>query len=146
MDGASMALCHAATAAVAVPAGAAIAYMSDGAALGEWSLGCWQTRQAGEGLFVGHSLFDGGETWVRIAPDPAGLAITYHVGGGLDGLVPRIMVLAVPGPVTDRPEGHCLLTMLVWRGRDMTQERWRRTVATHEAEIVLIKAQLERAG
>ncbi len=138
------ALCHAATAGIAVPAADAIAYMSDGRRLGTWSLGCWDTQPAEDGLFVGRSLFDGAETWVRIDAAPARLAITYHVGRDPGGLVPRIMVLAVPGSVTGRPEDHCLLTMLGWRGVGASDERWQQLTVTHEAEILLIKAQLER--
>ena len=144
MSGASTGLCHGASAEVAVPATVAMAYMCDGLSLGEWSLGCWDTRRVEDGLYVGKSLFDGGETWVRIVAED--LAITYHVGWDRDHLVPRIMVLVVPGPATDRAPDHCVVTMLTWRGRDASDERWHRVAVTHETEILLIKARLERAG
>ena len=144
MSGGVVDLCHTATAEIAVPAEAALAYMSDGLALGEWSLGCLNTQAVEGDLFTGRSMFDGQQTWVRIAVES--LAVTYHVGGNRERLSPWIRALVVPGPVTGRPEDHCLLTLAAWRGADAGEERWQRTKATHESEILLIKAKLETCG
>lgn len=65
----------------AVPAERAFAFLCDGALLGRWALGCWQTELRGDGLFVGRSLFDGGAVWARPIGDARLLTVDYHVGG-----------------------------------------------------------------
>jgi hypothetical protein len=53
----------------ATSADRAFAFLTDGGALGHWAFGCWGAAPCGEGLFVGRSLFDDQETWVRIVGD-----------------------------------------------------------------------------
>src|SRR5262249_34214322 len=50
---------HVATAIVAASAEAAFAFMIDGLALGRWALGSFDTEALENGVFRGHSLFDG---------------------------------------------------------------------------------------
>jgi hypothetical protein len=63
------ALFHGSTIVVDVPAETAFAYLSDGLKQSDWALGSMQCEQIGEQLFRGTSLFDGGETFVRITAD-----------------------------------------------------------------------------
>ncbi|MBI2157943.1 MAG: hypothetical protein HYU26_13725 [Candidatus Rokubacteria bacterium] len=133
---------HRVTAECAVPAARAFGFLVDGAMLGRWALGCWQTEARGEGLFVGRSLFDGGEVWVRPVGDERLLTVDYHVGASPDALLPRIMARVVPGPVAGRRADTCLVSLLAWRGREMDDTRWHRLVACHEVEILLIQALL----
>jgi hypothetical protein len=138
------ALSHCVTVEVRVPAERAYGFLMDGLALGRWALGAWATKAMGDGLFVGRSLFDGSEAWLRLTGDPERLTVDYHLGSGRTALVPRIMARVVPGPVTGRPEGHCLVSLIAWRDAAMDDARWHRLVACHEAEILLIKALIEQ--
>jgi hypothetical protein len=127
---------------VSVPADEAFRYLSDPEMLGRWSLGCFGTEPAGEGLFKGTSLFDGLEAWFRIEGDPKRFLIDYHVGGP-EEQVPRISTRVIPGPLYGRDGEHCIVTMTAWRTTDMSDHRWQRLCASHDAEIFLIQAQLE---
>ena len=128
---------------VSVPAQAAFRYLSDPEMLGRWALGSFHVRPAEkEGVFKGTSLFDGGEAWFRVEADPERLLIDYHVGGP-DRQLPRISTRVVPGPHYGRGPEHCIVTMTAWRTTDMSDLRWQRLCASHDAEIFLIQAQLE---
>ncbi len=138
-------LSHVATVRVAAPAAAVFAFMTDPVALGGWSLGCMDTRPdpaAGPGVHTGRSLYDGGQGWFAIDADPARLTVDYRLGAP-PTLVPRISARVVPGPVTGDADGACLLTLVAWRTAGMDDDRWARLCAAHEAEVWLIKAQVE---
>ena len=129
---------------VSVTAKEAFAYLSDPAMLGRWALGCFDTKPAAEeGLFKGTSLFDGLEAWFRIETDAKRLLIDYHVGGPEEQL-PRISTRVIPGPHYGRDRKHCIVTMTAWRTTDMSDMRWQRLRVSHDAEIFLIQAQLEK--
>ena len=85
----------------------------------------------------------GSAAWLRPVGDPERLTVDYHLGSDPQHLVPRIMARVVPGPVTGRSAGRCLVSIVAWRDTGMDDARWRRLVACHEAEILLIKAQIE---
>src|SRR5690606_24320578 len=99
--------CHTASTPVDRPAETAFAFMSDGLKQARWALGSWDRRQVEPGLFVGTSLFNGRETYVRLAADPATLVVIYHVGPAPDALQPRNMARIVPGPAVGRDPGSC---------------------------------------
>jgi hypothetical protein len=52
----------------------------------------------------------------------------------------------IPGPVCGLPATSCYVTLTAWRVADMDDDRWSRLCAAHEAEIWLIKAQIETAA
>jgi hypothetical protein len=137
-------LSHCVTIEVAAAAERAYDFLLDGLKLGRWALGAWATEDKGNGLYLGHSLFDGSAAWLKPVGDAARLTIDYHLGGDPRHLVPRIMARVVPGPVTGRPAGRCLVSLVAWRDTGMDDTRWRRLVACHETEILLIKAQIEQ--
>lgn len=137
---------HMTTRQVEAPAEVAFRYLSDALALGRWSLGCFDTGPAEEpGLYTGRSLINGGEAWFRIDADPERLVVDYLVGTP-DRLARRISARVVPGPVLDLPETFCLVSLMAWRMVEMDDDRWRDLCALHEAEIVLIKGQIEQAA
>jgi hypothetical protein len=138
--------CHTATAEVAVEARTAFNFMADGIKQGRWALGSWERREAKKGLFVGTSLFDGKETWVRISADPERLLVDYLVGRSPEALLPRNSARIVPGPATKRSEKKCLVTLMTWRLADMTDEAWEQLCVTHETELFMIKGLLERSS
>jgi hypothetical protein len=136
---------HSTTAMLDVPAGVAFAFMSDPIALGRWSLGCMNARPAADGnAHIGVSLFDGTQSHFAIDPDPERMIIDYRVGPQ-DRMLPRISARVVRPQVCGLPEDRCYLTLTAWRVSDMDAARWYLLCATHETEILLIKAQCEAA-
>ncbi len=140
----SSGLGHAVTERVAVPAENALGFLADGAQLGRWAFGCWETTAQGDGLFLGRSLFDGAVLWVRVAAEVDRGCVTFHVGSTPERLTPRIVALVVPGTRVGLRADECLVTLLAWRDAGMDGERWRRLTTGHEAEIMLLKALIER--
>ncbi|MBW2027875.1 MAG: hypothetical protein JRH06_09195 [Deltaproteobacteria bacterium] len=129
---------------IAVGAERAFQYLSDLEKLGLWALGCFDTKPSGkEGLYKGRSLFDGSEVFVRTETDEGRLLIDYYVGGP-ERQIPRIFTRVVPGHTYGGGPDHCLVIMTAWRTKDMSDPRWRRLCASHDAEILMIQSQLER--
>ena len=135
-------ICHGVSVEVAVPAQKAFAYLADPKMVGRWALGCFNALPTDKsGLYQGISLFDGTEAWFRIDCDPERLIVDYHVGDA-DRQLPRISTRVVPGPHYGRDADHCIVTMDAWRPVDMTDNRWLRLCAAHDAEILIIQGQL----
>lgn len=135
---------HVAAALVSVPAGFAFAQLADARFVGGWSLGSMHLAEAAPGVFRGVSMFDGSAAHVDIRPRPDLGLIDYGVGT-LDSRMPRIFVRVTAGDVLGHADGACLVTMTALRAAGADPARWSRTCITHEAEILLIKAQLETA-
>ena len=138
--------CHSASVEVAAPAEEAFDYLADGLRQGDWTLGAVERREVADGLFVGRSMFDGSEVYVRIAADRDHLLVACSVGPAPDRLLPRIWVRVVPGRDLERPAGTCVVTLLAWRPAGQSDDSWRLTRVSHEAEIHLVKGLLERGG
>jgi len=135
--------CHTCTCRVAVPATEAFEYMADGLKQGEWTFGSWNRRQIGEGLFVGTSMFDNQDTYVKIDADRERLLIYYHLGEGPDRLEPRNMARIVPLAGDGDKQQSCLITLLAWRSPFMDDSRWKQLCVSHETQMFIIKARLE---
>ena len=133
---------HSVTARLDVAAADAFAFLIDPAALGRWSLGCMDLRDIGDGIYTGHSLFDGSQGWLSIAADPVHMLVDYHVGTP-SHRQPRISARVIPGPVCGLSDSVCSVTLTAWRVASMSDERWQRLCASHDTEIWLIKAQAE---
>ncbi|MCP8940950.1 hypothetical protein NK718_20685 [Alsobacter sp. SYSU M60028] len=134
---------HVATVLVAAEAADAFAFLADPLALGGWSLGCMETGpDEALGLHRGRSLFDGAEGWFEIDARADLLLIDYLVGTR-ERRRRRISARVVAAEDAGLPAGHCYVSMIAWRPGDMDEARWRRLCAAHEAEIWLIKAQIE---
>jgi hypothetical protein len=140
------ALCHQATVDVAATAARAFAFMADGLKLGTWAMGCWNTRAVAPDLFVGNSLFDGAEGYVRIVTDRALLNVDYHVGAAPDRLAHMNSARVIPGAALGRDPASCVVTLLAWRPAAMNDAHWQRIRVTHEAEMLLIQSWLARAS
>jgi hypothetical protein len=136
-------LSHCATAVCDAEPAAAFAFLADASHLGSWALGCWGAEPVGDGVVGGTSLFDGSTTYVRAAAAPGRLAVDFAVGGDPHELVHRISAQVVPAAALGYPDGTSMVTLLAWRAADMTDERWARLVASHDAEILLLQARLE---
>jgi hypothetical protein len=139
----SLGYSHAATSLLNVPAEKAFAFMADPILLGHWSLGCMNTRPAGaDDIYTGHSLFDGGQGYFQIDADPDRMIIDYRLGKP-ERMVPRISARIIEAEICGLEEHQSYVTLTAWRTRDMDDTRWHRLCVTHEAEILLIKAQCE---
>lgn len=138
--------CHTASIEVDVEARTAFDYLADGLAQGAWTLGAWDRRPAGDDVVLGTSLFDETEAYVRLVPQVEHLLVSCHVGPAPDRLIPRIWIRVVPGEELERAAGTCVVTIAAWRPAGQSDESWRRTRASHEAEVFLIKGLLERRG
>lgn len=119
------------------------ACMSDIRNLHRWSFGTWKTEILPDDLVLGTSLFDGGLNYVRIDKDEARLIIDYHLGSNAAKLVPRIQLRVVPGGHVGLGDDQCVLTFIAWRSEAMDDDRWRRLIASHEMEAVLVKSLIE---
>jgi hypothetical protein len=125
------------------PAEHAYDYLSDPLKLGRWSLGCFETSlDEALGIHTGTSLFDGSQGWFQIDPEPNRMLIDYLVGMP-DQLRCRISARVIPGGSVGYDDASCLVMLSAWRPESMDGDRWARLCAAHEAEIWLIKAQIE---
>ena len=139
-------LAHATTLRIDVEAQVAFDFLADPLRLGRWSLGCFDTRAAGStGLYTGVSLYDGSQAWFRIEADQARYIIDYHVGDAASQ-APRISARVIPGSVCGLLKTNCYVTLTAWRTAHMDEDRWARLCSAHEAEIWLIKMQIETAA
>src|SRR3989304_4558428 len=136
-------LSHCVTATCDVTAQDAVAFPADPRRLGSWALGCWEARPISADTVRGRSLLDGATSVVRVGGAPERLTVDYGIGADGEELLPRISVRVVPGPSVGRRPDQCLVTMLAWRPSDMSDERWARLVASHEGQILLLKARIE---
>ena len=137
------ALGHLATREVAAPAQWAYRVLCDPVRLGRWSLGCFDTRfDDTSKLHTGLSLFDRSQGWFRLDEEPSRLLVDYWVGAP-GALSRRISARVVAGDEVGYQPQTCLVMLTAWRPQAMPPERWERLCASHEAEIWLIKAQIE---
>lgn len=137
--------CHATTVVAPVSATAAVAFLRALENVGTWALGTWATRPVPDhaGVFVGRSLLDGTEnSYFRVREGSGAGIVEYEVGSSPTALTMRVSVKVVPGPDFGYSADECMITLLGWRPKDMTDERWRRLRAFHEVEILLIDARL----
>jgi hypothetical protein len=144
MDEVTNALSHVVSIEVAAPAERAFAVLADRGKLDRWSFGTWSITLHADELVEGRAIFDDAVTWVRIDADQARLAIDYHLGRERDALSPRISARVVPGARLELDAGHCVITLIAWRTKTMSDERWRRLTAAHEFEVFLLKSLIER--
>lgn len=134
---------HRASIVCRVSADVALAFLADGLQLGQWAMGCWQTRSVGDGVVQGHSLFDDQPSWVRPVADAARLMVVYHVGGSPEALSPRISAVVEPGTAFGQGNDCCRISLLASRTPGMDDDRWLRLVRCHEVEVLLIHARLD---
>jgi hypothetical protein len=136
--------CHTSSIAVAATAEAAFALMSDGLAQGRWAWGSWDRRELEPGLFVGTSLFDGKETWVRLHADHAKLCVDYEVGRTRATMQFRNAARVIPGALLGYDAKTAVVTLMSWRLASQSNAAWEQLCTVHEAEMFLIKGLLER--
>lgn len=127
------------------PVQAALALLSTAAGLARWNLGLWHTQEQSPGRLSGRSLFGGGQGLADVQVDADRGWIDYRVGGEAQQLVPRIQARVQPGAELGYADDRCIVSLMAWRSADMDDARWQRLCATHQVEIEIIRAELERA-
>ena len=135
--------CHTSTTEIIRPARDVMAYLADGMKHNDWALGCLNRKQIEKNLFVGHSLLDGAETYIRLYPDFENLLILADVGPDREQLLPRVLIRVIPGNVVNRHPDTCLVSLITWRW-EMSDEQWLKICVSHETEMFIIKSQLEK--
>lgn len=136
-------LTHCVSALCSARAEVAFSFLADPLRLGVWALGCWGASAEPGGVVRGTSLFDGAPTYARAVPDRGHLTVDFEVGASPTDLVRRISSRVLPGGQLGRAPGVCVLILLAWRPATMDDERWGRLVASHEAEILLLRGRIE---
>lgn len=136
--------CHTSSIAVARPAEQVFDLMSDGLKQGHWAWGSAERRDLGDGLFVGTSVFDGAETYVRLLADRDRLIVDYEVGRSAAAMQFRNMARVLPGALLGHDEGSCVVSLLTWRLATQTDAQWTQMGTVHEAEMYLIRGLAER--
>lgn len=136
---------HALIASIAVkaPADDAFAFMSDGMKQTMWALGSWDRRDERDGLYSGVSLFDGNRLYIRLEPNAALRLVDYRVGPEPDALRRLVQSRVVDDAELGRDTGGCVVTLIAWRGAQMTDEVWTRTQHAFRTEVHLIRARIE---
>ncbi|MCW5774284.1 MAG: hypothetical protein KIT16_21760 [Rhodospirillaceae bacterium] len=136
--------CHTSSIHVRVPAETAFRIMSDGVAQGRWAWGSFDRREVEPGLFVGTSVFDGKETFVRLVADPAKLTVDYEVGRSKDTMQFRNHSRVLPGALLGLDPKSCVVSLMSWRLASQSEAAWQQAGTVHEAEMYLIRGLLER--
>ncbi len=137
------AMCHVASAVIDAPEDVAFEHLADAKQLGRWALGCMDLQPTDDpAVFRGRSLFDGSPAFVEIDAKPADGLIDYHVGSST-ARAPRIFIRVAPAALCGLPATQCTVALIAWRTADMSAERWRQLCTTHEAEALILKAQIE---
>ena len=136
-------LCHTATLPISAPAQEAFEFLTDSEMMGQWAFGAWGLKPAGNDTFIGKSLYEDLEVYCRLNANRDLLQMDYEVGDDPAHLVPRIISRVIPGEHIGRDAGSCLLSMISWRSAAVSDERWRLTCASHEAEIFRIRHLIE---
>ena len=111
---------HSASIAVDVPADVAYAFLADGMNQSYWALGSLERRDLGDNLYVGTSMFDGKELYVRLRPNAELRLVDYFLGADPEQLVHLVESRVIPGEELGRAAGHLRRHehALAARGRD----------------------------
>jgi hypothetical protein len=136
-------LAHCVTASVAVAAETAFEFLADGLNQSYWALGSWDRRALGDGVFVGTSLFNGSELYVRVIPRPETLVVDFETGHSPDSLAHHVEARVIRGTTLGRPADTCVVTLTIWRSTDVDDATWELLEHCFATEIQMIRGRLE---
>ena len=106
---------HSASIGVNVPADVAYAFLADGMNQSYWALGSMERRDLGDNLYVGTSMFNGKELYVRLRPNAELRLVDYFLGADPETCVHLVESRVVPGEELGRAAGTCVVTNTHWR-------------------------------
>lgn len=134
---------HAVSIELNVSANVAFDFLSDPLQLGSWALGCRDVRKnENSNNYSGFSIFSNEKSDFNISASREFLLVDYLLGEP-GQFKPRISARIVAADTYAGAEDHCLVTLLAWRGKDMSDDRWHQLCICHETEIFLLKGLLE---
>ena len=136
--------CHTSSIAVARPAEMVFDIMADGMKQGKWAWGSFDRHEIEPGLFVGRSVFDSKDTFVRLHVDRTRLIVDYEVGRSREQMQFRNMSRVIPGDLLGLGPDQAVVTLITWRLASQSDAAWEQFGCIHEAEMFLIKGLLER--
>jgi hypothetical protein len=136
---------HCASVLVDVNADAAFDFLADGMNQSYWALGSLERRRLGEDLFVGTSMFDGSEEFIRIRSHRELRLVDYYVGADRDDLRHAVESRVIAGHELRRRETQCVVANTIWRSAAIDDEHWDLLYHLWHTEVNLIKGRLERA-
>jgi hypothetical protein len=134
---------QAASIVVDVPADKAYRFMASGLEQANWALGSWDRKEAEGDVFVGVSRFSYKELFVRLVGDDDKLLVDYFTGSSPDDLVWRVQSRVVPGELLGYTDQQCVVTIIKWRPKDLSDAEWLQQHHVWQTEVQLIKGRLE---
>lgn len=135
-----------ASAIVAVPTQVAFRFMADGQKQSNWAMFSWNRRHVSDNLFVGTSLFDDKELYVKLVAREKLSLVDYYCGTTVDSLSWQVEARVIPGDAIGLGQNKSLINMTTWRTADTDVVEWELTGHVWQAEIHLIKGLIEREG
>jgi hypothetical protein len=129
---------------VAAPADVAFGFMSDGLKQSRWALGSWDRRVYRDDIFVGTSLFNNNDLFVRLVSDAKLRLVDYYCGVDPDDLRHLVEARIIPGETLGFSATSSAVTLTTWREANISDEEWDITYHVWQTEIHLIKGNIER--
>jgi hypothetical protein len=138
--------CHSASIEVHCAVQKAFDYLADGIRQGEWALGSIDRQHVEGNLFTGRSMFNGAAEFIRVEPDAIRGLIHFSVGPAPEAIKPLALIRVMSGDILGLPNTQCVVSLITWRPYGTPDAIWRRVESSHEAEMFIIKHQLEAAA
>jgi hypothetical protein len=136
---------HCASVLVDVHADVAFDFLADGMNQSYWALGSLERRRLADDFFVGTSMFDGTDEFIRIRSDRGLRLVDYYVGAAEDDLHQAVESRVIIGSELGRTENQCVVANTIWRSTAIDDEQWDLLYHLWHTEVNLIKGRLERA-
>ncbi len=139
---------YAHTASIAVDASPeeAFAFMASGAQQTHWALGSWDREHVGDGIYRGTSLWNGSDLYIRVTGHRELGLVDYETGPAPDRLRRLVEARIIDRTVLGHDDGGAVITLTVWRVRDMDPEAWARTYHAFKTEVHLIRGRLDSSS
>jgi hypothetical protein len=118
--------------------------MADGQKQSNWAMFSWNRRHVAGDLFVGTSLFDDKELYVKLVANEVLSLVDYYCGASADSLSWQVEARIIPGDEIGLEQSQSLINMTTWRTAKTDAAEWELTGHVWQAEIQLIKGLIER--
>ena len=129
---------------VAVPAQVAFRFMANGQKQSNWAMFSWNRRHVSGELFVGTSLFDDKELYVKLVAREELSLVDYYCGASADSLSWQVEARVIPGDAIGLGQNNSLINMTTWRTAQTDVVEWELMSHVWQTEIHLIKGLIER--
>ena len=142
-------ICHTVSNWVDVAAETALRYIADVLKQGEWTLGSLnrglaEERADGTRVGVGRSIMNGQPLYVVQRPDFDDLICLSDTGDSPNTLKRgEVMTRVLRGEDWGGTPEQCIVTLMIWRPKDVDDLTWARECQMFNTEIHIIKARVE---